>query len=281
MPPNRRTQCRTNTAVQASAASTAGGPCHGRGPAHKAAAVRSATQAMMVAAGWVPATFAPSVLPSAAGERAPAGDHDRNPAGAHRDRDRDGSQRRERQPLQSDHQHDRDHPERTGRSVPHHRERAGRRSVAAQPVGGVGQPVDMQPAGSGQQRSDREQSGQEAGRAEHHPAGPGHRGGQRTQHRPDQRQGGHGAAAQPPVADTGQHRSERQSRSQRTDHRSLRGETPAAEKVAMDVSAATAARSTGRTIAAPVPSPSRIRRSTIGSSSSRASASACAGSGER
>ena len=46
-------------------------------------------------------------------------------------------------------------------------------------------------------------------------------------------------------------------------------------------SVAIAARTTGRATAAPVPSPSRIRRSTIGSSSSCASASVCAGSVDR
>ena len=48
--------------------------------------------------------------------------------------------------------------------------------------------------------------------------------------------------------------------------------------VAIDDNVATAARNTGSATAAPLPSPSRMRRSTIGSRPSWASASACAGS---
>ena len=63
--------------------------------------------------------------------------------------------------------------------------------------------------------------------------------------------------------------------------RSLRPETLAESNVAITASVAIAARSTGSATAAPVPSPSRMPRSTIGSSPSCASASVCAGSVER
>ncbi len=77
----------------------------------------------------------------------------------------------------------------------------------------------------------------------------------------------------------GQDRRERESRCQRTYHESSRSDrvdTPASLKVAIDDSAATAARSSGSATVAPVPSPSRIRRSTIGSKPSSARARACA-----
>ena len=106
--------------------------------------------------------------------------------------------------------------------------------------------------------------------------------GQSAQRGADHRQRGHGAAAHRRVRGTrdGQDRSERESRCQRTHHgegRRVDGadrRTPASAKVAIDDSAATAARSTGSATAAPVPSPSRMRRSRIGSNPSAARASA-------
>ena len=90
----------------------------------------------------------------------------------------------------------------------------------------------------------------------------------RAQYSADHRQRGHRTAAQRPVRSAG-HRDnglERESGCQRANHDvGERSVTLASANVAMDDSAATAARSTGRATAAPVPSPSRIFRSRIGS----------------
>src|SRR6478672_2209127 len=67
MPPNRRTQCATSAAPQASATSTTTGPCHSRGPAGTAATTTATIHIPTTAIDWVPATRAPSELPAAAG----------------------------------------------------------------------------------------------------------------------------------------------------------------------------------------------------------------------
>jgi hypothetical protein len=67
IPPNRRTQCATSAAPHASATSTTTGPCHSRGPAGTAAATTATIHNPTTAIGWVPATLAPSELPTAAG----------------------------------------------------------------------------------------------------------------------------------------------------------------------------------------------------------------------
>ena len=213
------------------------------------------------------------------------GQHRGDPAGNDRDQDsRDPvdparTEHRKRQPLQRDHQHDSRHPEWPGRPVAHHRERTLRRAVAAQPVGSIGNAVDVQAAGGDQQCRHCEQSGQRAGRAEGQRTRPGDGRGQSAQRGADHRQRGHRAAAHGSTPGTRDRhdRFEGESRCQRTHHDGDQVDgpaTPASENVAIDDSAATAARSTGSARVAPVPSPSRMRRSRIGSKPSSARASA-------
>ena len=120
----------------------------------------------------------------------------------------------------------------------------------------------------------------EAGPAERHLTAPRHGGGQRAQDGAHHRQGGHSATAHCRVGRPrdGQHRCQRESCFQRTNHERRGGPTapatPASANVAIDLSVATAARSTGSASAAPDPSPSRMRRSRIGSNSRAAHARA-------
>ena len=254
--------------AQVSETTTATGPCHGCRPAAADAASSTTTQAATTGAGWVPTTE--SAQPASGGDRQrpAAGQHRRYPARAHGHHDPGRAQRRKRQSLKNDHQHDGRHAERSGRPIAHHLQRAFGRSVAAQAVGGIGHTVDVQAAGDRQQCGHREQTGQRVTRAERQSAGPRHRRAQRAQYSADHRQRGHRTAAQRPVR-SAWHRDnglERESRCQRANHDvGERSVTLASANVAMDDSAATAARSTGRATAAPVPSPSRIFRSRIGS----------------
>ena len=157
---------------------------------------------------------------------------------------------------------------------------AGARSSPA-PSAVSARPVDVQAAGRQQQRRHRQHAGQRAVRTERLRAGPQHRRGQRAQRHADHRQRRQRAAADRGSRARGrQNRAERESRCQRTDHddrpvgrRRPRRTSPSTHSVA------TAARSTGSATTAPVPSPSRMRRSTIGSSSERRQGQRVAGFG--
>ena len=159
-----------------------------------------------------------------------------------------------------------------GPAVPsaHHLQRPLRRAVAAQPVGGVGQPVDVQAAGGEQQHRHREHTAQRADRPERAAPPP-------TAPPPPARR-----ARRPPAAARSARRgpavgcvrrigrtvpNAKAPATERITRVDAAG-TPASSNVAIDASVATAARTTGSATAAPVPSPSRIRRSTIGSRSS-------------
>src|SRR5215208_6722235 len=98
-------------------------------------------------------------------------------------------------------------------------------------------------------------------------------GGKSPEREADNRQSRHHSAADAGPRPYRQDGGKGESPCDRTDHE----ETLASSNVAIDPSVATAARTTGNAIAAPVPSPSRIDRSTIGSSSNFSNASACAG----
>ena len=83
---------------------------------------------------------------------------------------------------------------------------------------------------------------------------PHHGGGQRAQHKPDNRKGREHAAADLGARAQRQDGAERECASERTNH----DETLASSNVAIDRSVAIAARTTGSATAAPVPTPRRI-----------------------
>ena len=211
------------------------------------------------------------------GHRAQARRHRGHPACGHGDDHRDDAQFRERQRLQQDRHHHGGDAEGTGRTVAHHLQRPFRRPVTAERIGGVGQPVDVQATGRDQQDRDREGAAERIARAEGPRRRPDHRARQRPERDAHDGQCGDDTAAHPGRAAHGQDGRKRECACDRADH----AVTPASSNVAIDASAATAARTTGSATAAPVPSPSRIRMSMIGSSSSCCSASAWAGSVDR
>ena len=125
-------------------------------------------------AGWVPATSAAQRAARGRGHRPRGRPAPRRPgppstATTTADRTRRSANA---SPCTSDrHDHGRD-AERSGRPVAHHRQRALRRPVAAEPVGGVGKPVDVQAAGGEQQDRHREHAGERVARAERVRADP-------------------------------------------------------------------------------------------------------------
>ena len=100
--------------------------------------------------------------------------------------------------LDQQREHERDHAERPDVGALHDLQRLVGRAAAAQSVGQVGQPVQVQAPAAGGERRDRERGGeQRAGVAE--PAGQLENGGcQRAEQQPDRRGPGHRGARGPP-----------------------------------------------------------------------------------
>src|SRR5690606_13843419 len=181
--------------------------------------------------------------------------------------------------LAAQHEHHGDHATRADVAAAHDLQSAVAVVARAQAVGGVGKAVPMQTTGSERAGADAQQRGQQGGQPERLT-----RGGE-TADEDRQRQHGDGGEQHRATGDAAVHRA-------RSGHRQggqcpdgeqqgVHGQARTSDSEPMSLMIARAARRTGTACTAPLPSPSRIPRSTIGWSPSDLSAYSWAGSVER
>ena len=166
IPPNRRWVCADSAITSAAATATASGPCHGRpGTAATPATASAVHHSGATHAGCEPATVAPSPPGRAAGT--PRRAHQANPARpvaaasavaaiATAGRALSAASAAACVPRATTSATTANAPD---PALAHHRERPRGRPVAAEAVGGVGQPVDVHAAGDQRQEPDGEQPG--------------------------------------------------------------------------------------------------------------------------